>query len=147
MIKQFPKSRICVLDIYPSLEKGIKYSLNFAKEHNILLNSSDGRRIIFFYCIKSIEEFVKNTPTLYPKVLCVSKNVPSTKIDSFIENYFVNVLNKIPLPYCGRHDLKSPDLEFAAQASLNQTKSVREYREFAAKLQIKTDMFRYPTLL
>ena len=146
MTKMFPKSRICVIDVYPSFEKGLRVAVDFAKKHNIQLNSADGRRVILTFCIKNIEATYKNAPNKFPKVICISKKAISKRVSLFIDNYFENVLDQMPIPYCGKFDLNSPDLETAAELSLTQHKSSKKYKDLVSRLRIKTEEFLRPTL-
>jgi hypothetical protein len=146
MTKIFPKSRICVIDIYPSFEKGLKLAINFASKYNISLNSADGRRTILAFCLHCIETTYKNTSSPFPKVICISKKAISKRVSLFIDNYFENALNQLPIPYCGKIDLVSPDLETAAELSLKQQKPQRKYKEFISMLKIKTEVPLRPIL-
>lgn len=137
MTKTFPKSRICVIDVYPSFEKGLRAAMGFASKHNVPLNSADGRRIIMSYCIKAIETDYKNTQSPFPKVVCISKKAISKRVSLFFDNYFESVLNEMPLPYCGKIDLDSPDLESAAENSLKKQLSFRKFRNLISRLKIK----------
>lgn len=137
MTRLFPKSRICVVDIYPSFEKGLKLAVGFAKTHNISLNSADGRRVIMSYCIKAIETDYKNTKSPYPKVICISKKAISKRVSLFFDTYFEGVLNEMPLPYCGKFDLNSPDLESAAENSLKKQLSFRKFGNLISRLKFK----------
>lgn len=137
MTKTFPKSRICVIDIYPSFEKGLKMAMDFASKHNIQLNSADGRRIILSFCLKSIETAYKTTQSTFPKVLCMSKKNINSRVSNFIDNYFTGIMDYIPMPYCGKFDLSSPDLETAAENSLRKQKTQKKYNNLASKLKLK----------
>ena len=137
MIKTFPKSRICVIDAYPSFEKGMKAAIDFANKNNIKLNSADGRRILLGFCFKSIEATYKNTQSAFPKVMCISKKAITQKISNFIDNYFDGMMNHLQIPYCGKFDLTSPDLESAAENSLKQQKPQRKFNEFSSKIKLK----------
>lgn len=137
MTKTFPKSRICVIDIYPSFEKGLKQAIDFVNKHNIHLNSADGRRIILGFCLKNIESDFNTTKSTFPKVLCMSKKNINKKISNFIDTFFEGIMAQIPFPYCGKFDLTSPDLEFAATNSLKKQKPIKKYNELVSKLRIK----------
>ena len=137
MTKVFPKSRICVIDIYPSFEKGLKAAMHFASKHNIPLNGADGRRIIMSYCVKAIEMDYRNTTSPYPKVMCISKKAISKRVSLFFDNYFEKVLNDIPLPYCGKIDLNSPDLEYVAANSLKKQPPFRRLGNLVSRLKLK----------
>jgi hypothetical protein len=137
MVKTFPKSRVCVIDCYPSFEKGLQKAYNFAKKHNVSLNSNDGKKLILSYCLKTIKQDYNSTPSPYPKVLCVSQKAITKKVQNFIDSHFDNMMNYLPLPYCGKFDLNSPDLEMAAQNSLKQQKTQRKFKEFISKINFK----------
>jgi hypothetical protein len=137
MTKTFPKSRICVVDVYPAFEKGLRIAMDFVSKHNIQMNSADGRRVLFAYCIKAIEAEYKNTQSSFPKVMCIGKKAISKRVSLFIDNYFETILSQMPIPYCGKIDLNSPDLESAAENSLKHYRPQRKYVDLAARLKIK----------
>ena len=137
MTKTFPKSRICVIDVYPSFEKGLKTAINFARSHNIQLNSKDGKNLILGYCLKSIKSEYETTKSPFNKVLCISKTSITTKISNFIDSHFYGMMKQLPVPYCGKFDLTSPDLESAAENSLKQQKPQRKFNDFALRLKLK----------
>ena len=42
----------------------------------------------------------------------------------------------LPIPYCGKHDLLSPDLETAAESCLNAyTGNQRKFKQFKSNLR------------
>lgn len=139
MTKTFPKSRICVIDAYPSFEKGLRAATDFANKNNIRLNSADGRRILLGFCFKSIEATYKSTQSAFPKVMCISKKAITQKISNFIDNCFDGMMEHLPIPYCGKFDLTSPDLESAAENSLKQQKTQRKFNEFSSKIKLKSN--------
>ena len=118
MTKIFPKSRVCVIDAYPSLERGVKTAILFARKHNISLVGTDGKNLITTFSLRQIEETYNKTLSSYNKVLCMSYKKAPNKISLFIDNYFDKVLKKNSLPYCGQYELDSPDLETAAQKTV-----------------------------
>jgi hypothetical protein len=138
MIKNFPKSRICVIDCQAPLQKGLQKAFEFTKRHNISLNSSDGKKILLTFCLKDIEESYKQTKSAYPKVLCLSQKAITKKIQPFIDNYFDKMMSYLPVPYCGKYDLTSPDLETAAESSLKHEKPQRKFQEFLTKLNVRS---------
>jgi hypothetical protein len=138
VIKTFPKSRICVIDIYPSFEKGLRAAMDFMNKHNIQMNSADGKRIILSFCLKNIESAYKTTQSPFPKVLCMSNKAITKKISSFIDSYFDGMMSQLPMPYCGKFDLNSPDLESAAENSLKHQKPQRKFNDFALRLKLKS---------
>jgi hypothetical protein len=137
MVKNFPKSRICVIDCYPSFQEGLQRAYNFANRNNISLNTTDGKKLILGYCINAIKQVYSSTSSPYPKVLCISKKAITNKIQNFIDNHFDKMMDHLPLPYCGKHDLNSPDLENAAELSLKQQKTQRKFTQFLSKIKFK----------
>ena len=138
MIKTFPKTRICVIDCYPSFEKGLQKAYQFANKHNISLNSTDGKKAILGFCLKTIEESYNTTKSQYPKVLCISEKSINKKVRYFIDNHFNKMMEHLPMPYCGKYDLNSPDLEMAAENSLKQQKTYKKFKEFVTKLNLRS---------
>lgn len=137
MTKLFPKSRICVIDIYPSFEDGLKKAVDFAKQHGIRLNTADGKRIIVGFCLNAIEQCYKTQQSPFPKVCCIGSKPKNKNIENFILNYFKTVMDYLPIPYCGTIDINSPDLEDCAQNSLKQQKTQRKFKNFASKIKLK----------
>lgn len=137
MIKNFPKSRICVIDCYKAFESGLSRAVQFAQKHSISLNSKDGRKIILSYCLKNIENIYKNTKSNYPKVLCISKKAVTNKVQNFVDNHFDKMMSYLPAPYCGKYDLNSPDLEIAAENCLKKEKPKHKFQEFLRNLSIR----------
>ena len=78
-----------------------------------------------------------STNSQYPKVTCISKKAISKRVENFINNYFDKMMEYLPIPYCGKYEINSPDLEFAAQNSLKQQKTKRRRENFITKLKIK----------
>lgn len=118
MIKNFPKSRVCAIDVYPALERGIKTSVEFAQKHNLTLASADGKRLLASFCIASIKQTFKEAQSPYQKVLFVSTKSAPQKIATFVNEHFDKIVSKCPFPYCGIYEINSPDLEMAARAGL-----------------------------
>jgi hypothetical protein len=139
MIKTFPKSRVCVIDCYTSFEQGLQKAYSFAKKHNLTLNSSDGQKLILGFCLKDIEKSYTSTKSQYPKVLCLSRKAINKKIEYFVNTHFDKMMEHLPIPYCGKYDLNSPDLEMAAEASLKQEKPQRKFNDFALMLKLKSN--------
>lgn len=137
MTKVFPKSRICVIDIYPSFEKGLKVAIDFASKHNIQLSSADGRRVLLGFCLKSIESSYKSVQSIFPKVLCMSKKNINKRLNAFIDIHLTHMMEYVPMPYCGKFDLSSPDLETAAESSLKKQKTQKKYSNLISKLRLK----------
>lgn len=132
MTKTFPKSRVCAIDAYPSIERGIKNALAFAKHHNISLSSNDGKRLLYGFCLKELETNYTKTQSQFNKVFFVSNSTNNKKISNFINNYFDVALKKSSIPYCGRYSAESPDLEVAAQNCSDKHSSftANKFRDF-----------------
>jgi hypothetical protein len=137
MTKTFPKSRICVIDIYPAFEQGMKTAIEFAEKHNLSLNSLDGRKIILGFMLRSIETTFKNTSSAFPKVLCMSKKNLNKRVKPFVDTYFEGMMKYVPFPYCGVYDLTCPELEMAAESSLRSQKTRQKFDGFVKKNRIK----------
>ncbi len=134
--KIFPKSRICVIDIYPSFEQGLKKAIDFALKHDIQLNSADGKKVILGFCIEHIESAYNNEKSQFPKVLCMGSKAKNQRIENFIQKHFEGIMKKLPYPYCGKVLLTSPDLETAANNSLKQQKTKRGFIKLAKQLRL-----------
>jgi len=134
--KTFPKSRVCVIDIYPSFEEGLKKAVEFSLKHDISLNSPDGKKVILGFCIEYIERTFNNIKSPYPKVLCMGSKAKNQKIENFIADHFDSILKKMPYPYCGKVSITSPDLESAAENCLKNIKTKRSFIKVAKKLKL-----------
>lgn len=137
MTKVFPKSRVCVIDAYPCIETSLKEALTFINKNNITRSSGDGKRIMVAYCLKAIQDTYTNTPSSFPKVVCINKKGTTDKVLFFIENYLQQAVSSMPIPFCGMFDLNSPDLETAAQLCREKTKSFKDYKKYISKLKIR----------
>jgi hypothetical protein len=137
MTKLFPKTRICIVDLVPPFEEGVKKALGFVKKYNIPVNTADGRRIITSFCIDSIQRAYNSIKSPFPKATCLSRKKIPSRLVYFIENYFESVLKIMPIYYCGSFELTSPDLECAAENSLKRQVSQRDYTSLMTKLKIR----------
>lgn len=137
MTKVFPKSRICAIDCYPAFEKGLKQAISFTKNHNILLGSSDGKKIILGFCVKEIKSDYNSTKSQFPKVLFLSQKSISPKVNNFVNTHFEKIMKYLPLPYCGKHDSNSPDLEAAAEQALSYDKPNYKFKKYASRLNLR----------
>ena len=136
-VKDFPKSRTTVVDIFPYFKDGFKQAMEFSKQHNVPLNSSDGVRVLYGYCLKHIRNACKQFNNKYPTVLCLSKKSVTKKLEPFVADHFLIIARFFPLPYCGRYDLSSPELEMAAENLLLRNKKRLETKDLAQKLKLK----------
>jgi hypothetical protein len=137
MIKTFPKKRLCTLDIYPAIKKGLSISIQFMNNNSIDFSSSDGKRIIIGNCLNEIQNLYKNSPNTFQKVCFIDDNLIDTKVRYFIENYLDKLMKRAPLPYCGIMNSNSPDLEFAAESSLYKNKKQRAFESIKSSLKLK----------
>lgn len=138
--KTFPKSRVCVIDIYPSFEQGLKKAIEFALKHDVQLNSADGRKVILGFCLEYIEAAYNIENSSYPKVLCLGTKAKNQRIESFINKHFESIMKRLPFPYCGKVDFASPDLETAAANSLKQQKTKKSFIKLTKDLNLKKDL-------
>lgn len=137
MTYNFPKSRVCVVDVSLPFEEGFKRAMAFAKKYGIQINTADGRRIVTSFCIESITEAFNTTSSSFPKATCLSKKKVPHSLTFFVENYFNQILKQMPVHYCGIQDMTSPDLEHIAANALKQSVSKRDYNGMLAKLKIR----------
>jgi hypothetical protein len=136
-IKNFPKSRVTVIDVYPYFKEGFKQAIDFCKRHNISLGSPDGSRVVFGYSLKHIKEGCQKTKNQYQTVTCVSKKGVTKKLEHFMETHFATLARFFPHPFCGTFDLSSPELEMAAESLvLKNTKKI-DTKNLAKSLKLK----------
>lgn len=135
--KVFPKSRICVVDAFPSVEEGLKKAVEFALKHDIQLTSVDGQHLIMGFCLERIEQTFKETKSSYPKVLCIGTKAKNARLQTFIDRHIEDMMYHLPFPYCGKVLMDSPDLEPAAERCLKIFKPRKRYLKFTNKLNLK----------
>lgn len=136
--KTFPKSRIFVIDIFPYFQEALKLATDFSKKYNTPLQSADGLRVILGYCLKTIKNNCTNINSPYPVVLCLSNKKLNKKLDAFTNMYFNKITKLLPHPYCGKYDLSSPDLELAAEQTLNKTNNkIQNFKSIKERLGLK----------
>ena len=136
-IKIFPKSRLCIIDVFPVFVEALNTALKFAETHNITINTKDGKNIILGFCLKRIQQIYKDTVSPYPKVLCLSVNTNNLSIKHFAEKHIDKLVTKLTLPYCGKHSLNSPDIEYAAEVCLDKIKKKETFVKYAKKLNLR----------
>ena len=122
MFKNFPKTRVCVIDIHSLIVKGFEQASWFAKKHNISLSSKDGKKIIVTFCLKYINETYNKVPSPYQKVVCLCSKNLSKKIINFVEEQVTKQLKQNSIIYCGQYDLSSPDVQIAARNCIDNYK-------------------------
>ena len=135
--KDFPKSRISAIDIFPYFKEGFQAALAFCRQHSISINDPDGVRVLYGYCLKFVKEGCKDTKCPYQTVLCLDPTKVPAKLKPFTETHFLKVTKFFPHPYCGSYSLKSPDLELAAEKVLQKTKKLENKQMVADKLKLK----------
>lgn len=126
MFKNFPKTRVCVVDIRPLIVKGFQQASLFTKKHNISLSSRDGKNIIITFCLKYIKETYNKIQSPYQKTVCLSNKKLSQKIISFVEDQITKQLKQNSIIYCGQYDLSSPDVEIAARNCVDNYKQTNK---------------------
>ena len=136
-VKIFPKSRLCIIDIFPVFVEALNIALKFASTHNITINTRDGRNIILGFCLKRIQQIHKDTDSPYPKVLCLNANTKKQELKDFAEKYVDKLVSKLTIPYCGKIDLNSPDIECAAEACLDKIKKKEKFVKYAQSLNLR----------
>jgi hypothetical protein len=136
-VKNFPKNRVCVIDVYPAFKHSLKKAIEFTSNNNITLNSPDGGKILIGYCLKAIEATFKNVQSQYPKVLCICIETNNPGIKHFITNHLEKFIKNLPYPYCGQQDFNSPDLETAAAAHIDTIKKQENYQKMKERLNLR----------
>lgn len=137
-VKTFPKTRVCVINIFPAFKHALKKAIEFTSNNGITLNSPDGKRILIGFCLKAIEASYNNVNSEYPKVLCISIDTDNESIRQFVTNHLDKIVEKLPFPYCGQQYFNSPDLQYAALKQLEQIKKRETYEKFAKKLNLRS---------
>ena len=137
MTKDFPKSRITIVNVYPLFEKGLKSALAYCKTNNFSVNTNEGKQLLLYFCTQTIQETYTKIKTPFPKVLYLANEQINPNFNSFVQNHFQNLMEYIPYPYCGIYNSNSPDLEFASLAALKRVKPKRRFINFLNKLNVK----------
>lgn len=135
--KTFPKSRVCAVNVYPFFEKSLKTTIEFTSKHNISIGSVDGKKLLLNSFIKETTIGFDSISSSFPKVMFLSTQTANIKIKRFLMKYGHQLLEKLPVPYCGVYDENSPDLEMAALICLEQKRDKQNFAKTAARIQIK----------
>jgi hypothetical protein len=135
MHKEFPVSRVCVIDYYPLLKSSIKETIQMCKKYNIPFvtqgrTSKDIQKFFYHYCLEKICSEYKKCPSSYEKVLAV---YPIPKELPFSQKNLDKILSVLPIPWCKVSSWHSPDLELSAFKSLSKPKSPQKTLTFANK--------------
>lgn len=123
MTKNFPKSRLCLIDAYEAFSNGLQEAITFTKQHNIVLGSVDGKRLVFSHCLKHLNESYKTVSSPFNKVMFVDSKKVSPKLKTFVDHYLPKIMEYTTIPYCGVVSSSSPEIESIAERSLNKNKS------------------------
>ena len=135
MYKEFPNSRVCVIDYFPLLKSAIKETFYICKKYNIPFitvgrQSKDVQKFFYHYCLEKFCSEYKKCDSTYEKVIAfyaTPKEIP------FSNKSLDKILSVLPLPYCKVGSWNSPDLENAALRSLNKAKNSQKAAQFASK--------------
>lgn len=136
MIKDFGKSRVSLINIYNSFKKGAKQAYDICKSTHISLTSSEGKRMLMFFCLDKINKDCRAVKTNYSKVLYVAQEQIEPKFQHFLEVHMPKLMKKSTFPYCGIYNTNSPDLEFAALQNLKPSapkKTIDFFRNLGVK--------------
>jgi hypothetical protein len=128
--KEFPESRICVIDFKPVLLKAIKNAQGFCKKSNLIfdLKNKDIKKLLSHFIINDFCSVYSRTKTSYIKIFGVYK----TDINEEYQKIFDKILSVLPIPYCVIENMDHPDTKYAAINKINQDKNnYRQLKRFA----------------
>jgi len=140
MYKEFPSSRICVIDYYPLLKSAVRETIQICKKYNIPFitegrQSKDVQKFFYHYCLEKFCSEYKKCSSKHEKVLAF---YPSPKELPFSEKSLDRILAVLPIPYCKVSSWYSPDLESAASRVLATSKNTQKTTKFANKHDLFT---------
>jgi hypothetical protein len=135
MYKEFPASRVCVIDYYPLLKSAVKETIQICKKYNIPFitsgrQSKDVQKFFYHYCLDKFCSEYKKCSSKYEKVIAF---YPSPKELPFSQKSLDKILSVLPISYCKVSSWYSSDLELAASRSLNSSKKTQKTFKFANK--------------
>lgn len=135
MYKEFPISRVCVIDYYPLLKSAIKETVSICNKYNIPFitsgkQSKDVQKFFYHYCLDKFCSEYKKCSSAYEKVLAF---YPTPREIPFSDKSLNKILSVLPLPYCKVSSWYSPDLENAAINALKNTQKNQKATKFASK--------------
>ncbi len=136
-VKFFPKTRLCIIDVFPVFVEALNTALKFAETHNITINTKDGKNIILGFCLKRIQQIYKEVSSTYPNFICLYPNTKNDTIKEFADTHIDRLAKKLTIPYCGKHNLESPDIECAAEVCLNKLKKKENFVKYAQSLNLR----------
>lgn len=133
MYKEFPASRICVIDYLPLLKTAIRDTILICRKYNIPFEtkgrySKDVQKFFYHYCLDKFCSEYKKCPSTLEKILVVysiPKNIP------FSEKNLLKILNVLPFSWVRISSWHSPDLENAAKVHLDKKTSPYKTLKFA----------------
>lgn len=135
MYKEFPVSRVCVIDYQPLLKSAIRETIQICKKYSIPFvtsgrQSKDIQKFFYHYCLDKFCSEYKKCPSKYEKVLAI---YPLPHSIPFPQKNLNKILSVLPLPWCEVSSWYSPDLEMSANHSLTKLKSNNKTQKFADK--------------
>ena len=140
MIKIFPKARICAIDVYADFVKALNEATKFINLYNISPSSADGKRLLVSYCLKAFSEKFKNTQSNFPKVIFLNSTSVAPKLNYFVEQILTPAIKKTTLPFCGKINSSSPELENLAEhvlANCQTSKKEEAFKKHVLRLNIR----------
>jgi hypothetical protein len=140
MYKEFPVSRVCVIDYYPLLQSAIKDTIQICKKYSIPFvttgrTSKDVQKFFYHYCLDKFCSEYKKCPSKFEKVLAV---YPLPHDFPFSNQNLDKILSVLPLPWCRTNSWHSPDLENAALKTVSKSKTSQKTIHFANKYDLHT---------
>jgi hypothetical protein len=140
MYKEFPVSRVCVIDYYPLLASAVRDTMQICKKYSIPFNttgqtSKDVQRFFYHYCLEKFCSEYKKCPSKFEKVLVV---YPLPHHFPFSKQNLDKILSVLPLPWFKVNSYSSPDLESAAFKTVSKSKTCRKTINFANKYDLQT---------
>lgn len=135
MYKEFPVSRVCVIDYQPLLKDVITETIQICKKYSIPFvttgrHSGDVQKFFYHYCLDKFCTEYKKCPSKYEKVLAI---YPLSKTIPFSDKNLNKILSVLPLPWVRVSSWFSPDLELAASNAVKKTVTTKKTTKFASK--------------
>lgn len=134
IFKEFPKTRVCIIDFQPLLQDAIKETVIACRDYNIPTKgkgSTDVQKFLYHFCLEKFCDGYSNTNSKFNKVIAVyNQNKYKVVTDTFLKK----ILNVLPVPWCICTSLQSPDLEMAAVSAFENYKAKnKKLNNFANK--------------
>lgn len=123
LLKEFPKTRVCVIDFQPLLQEAINETVKACRIYNIPTKgkgSTDVQKFLYHFCLEKFCDGYNSVSSKFNKVIAVHRQSNNINIaDTFLKK----ILGVLPVPWCQCSSLQSPDLEMAAVAAFEAYKS------------------------